>query len=320
MGKVQKRIVIMLLIVLSLSLVTIGCKENNDPSSVIAVVNGEEITQGQFDKYYGMIKTGYESQVGQKLDNKQDKELIEELKQTAFDDLVLQTIVKQDAKQKNIEVSSEQVEEYLESFKNRYSDADGYKTFLEKMGMTEEDLKEQIELENIFLLLKEEVTKDVVVTDEEAKEFYEENIHYFEEAAGMEISHILVETEKEADDILAKLEQGEDFSQLAKEFSTCPSSEDGGNLGLVNEETSFVEEFKTAALNLKSGEITETPVKTEFGYHIIKAGDYHEAKTRTFEEAKDEIIYTLELTKKSDAFYAYLQELQDKAQIEDKRK
>ncbi|NLB88065.1 MAG: hypothetical protein GX790_02385, partial [Syntrophomonadaceae bacterium] len=261
----QKRIVIMLLIVLSLSLVTIGCKENNDPSSVIAVVNGEEITQGQFDKYYGMIKTGYESQVGQKLDNKQDKELIEELKQTAFDDLVLQTIVKQDAKQKNIEVSSEQVEEYLESFKNRYSDADGYKTFLEKMGMTEEDLKEQIELENIFLLLKEEVTKDVVVTDEEAKEFYEENIHYFEEAAGMEISHILVETEKEADDILAKLEQGEDFSQLAKEFSTCPSSEDGGNLGLVNEETSFVEEFKTAALNLKSGEITETPVKTEFG-------------------------------------------------------
>lgn len=310
----------MLIILLSLSLIIAGCNNNTDPNSVIALVNGEEITQGQFDNYYGMIKTGYESQIGQKLDNKQEKELIEELKQAAFDDLVLQMLVRQDAKKKNIEVSPEKVEEDLEALKNRYSDEKGYRTFLEQMGMTEEDLKEQIELENIFILLKDEVTKDVTVSDEEAKDFYEENIHYFEEAAGMEIYHILVDTEKEANDILAKLEQGEDFSQLAKEFSTCPSSKEGGNLGIVNEDTDFVEEFKTAALKLKSGEMTKEPVKTDFGYHIIKAGNYQEAKTRTFEEAKDEIIYTLSLTKKSDAYYAYLQELKDNAQIEDKRK
>lgn len=316
----KKRITVMLIILLSLSLIIAGCNNNTDPNSVIALVNGEEITQGQFDNYYGMIKTGYESQIGQKLDNKQEKELIEELKQAAFDDLVLQMLVRQDAKKKNIEVSPEKVEEDLEALKNRYSDEKGYRTFLEQMGMTEEDLKEQIELENIFILLKDEVTKDVTVSDEEAKDFYEENIHYFEEAAGMEIYHILVDTEKEANDILAKLEQGEDFSQLAKEFSTCPSSKEGGNLGIVNEDTDFVEEFKTAALKLKSGEMTKEPVKTDFGYHIIKAGNYQEAKTRTFEEAKDEIIYTLSLTKKSDAYYAYLQELKDNAQIEDKRK
>lgn len=316
----KKRITVMLIILLSLSLIIAGCNNNTDPNSVIALVNGEEITQGQFDNYYGMIKTGYESQIGQKLDNKQEKELIEELKQAAFDDLVLQMLVRQDAKKKNIEVSPEKVEEDLEALKNRYSDEKGYRTFLEQMGMTEEDLKEQIELENIFILLKDEVTKDVTVSDEEAKDFYEENIHYFEEAAGMEIYHILVDTEKEANDILAKLEQGEDFSQLAKKFSTCPSSKEGGNLGIVNEDTDFVEEFKTAALKLKSGEMTKEPVKTDFGYHIIKAGNYQEAKTRTFEEAKDEIIYTLSLTKKSDAYYAYLQELKDNAQIEDKRK
>lgn len=318
MGKLKKRIATILLIVLSLSLVIIGCNDKNDPSSVIAVVNGQEITQGDFDNYYGMIKTGYESQAGKKLNDKQDKELIEELKETAFEDLVLQTVVKQDAEKRDIKISDEKVEEDLEAFKNRFSE-ESYNTFLEQMGMSEDDVKEQIKLENIFILLRDEVTQDVTVTDDEAKQFYEENIHYFEEPAGMEIYHILVETEEEANDILVKLEQGEDFSKLATEFSICPSSEQGGDLGLVNEDTSFVEEFKTAALDLKSGEITKSPVKTEFGYHIIKAGDYQEAKTVTFEEVKDEIIAQLEITKKSESFNIYLQELKDDAEIEDKR-
>lgn len=303
------------------SLVIVGCNDNNnkEPNKAIAIVNGEEITQGQIDNYYGMIKTGYESQLGRELSDKQDKELIEELKERAYEDLLIQTVVKQDAEKRNIKISDEQVEEDLQALKDRYSDS-GYKTFLEKMGMSEGDLKDQIKLENIFVLLKEEVTQGVTVTEDEAEEFYQENTQIFEEPAGMEVYHILVATEEEAHDILAKLDQGEDFSELAKEFSTCPSSEQGGDLGLVNEDTNFVEEFKKAALELKSGEITPNPVKTEFGYHIIKAGVYHQAKTFTFEEVKDEISAQLETAKKHEAFDIYLQELLNSAEVEDKRK
>ncbi len=313
----RKFLAIMLLLVFSFTL--LGCNDSNKTDQVIAIVNNTEITQKQFDQYYTMVKTGYESQAGKSLDEKEDKDLIQNLKDRTFEDLILQTVVRQDAAQRNIVITNEQVEEDVKAFKQRYSDED-YANLLKQMSMTEADLKEQIELENLFIMLQDEVTNNVAVSDEEVETFYNENKDLFIEPAGMEIFHILVATEEEAQDILAKLNQGEDFSKLAGEFSTCPSKDQGGNLGLVNEESSLVEEFKVAALELKPGEITKAPVKSEFGYHIIKAGDYKEEKTFALEEVKAEVAGQLEINKQSEVFNTYLQELKDKAKVEDKRK
>ena len=82
-------------------------------------------------------------------------------------------------------------------------------------------------------------------------------------------SHILVDKFGKADEVLKELQNGADFSDLAKKYSTCPSRKKGGDLGEFGK-GQMVKEFETAAFKLNVGEITVQPVKTKFGYHIIK--------------------------------------------------
>ena len=84
-------------------------------------------------------------------------------------------------------------------------------------------------------------------------------------------SHILVETKSQADFIKSKIDGGESFETMAKKYSKCPSGENGGNLGYF-EKGQMVPEFEDAAFELPVGKVSE-PVKTEFGWHIIKVYD-----------------------------------------------
>ncbi|MBR2254256.1 MAG: peptidyl-prolyl cis-trans isomerase [Candidatus Methanomethylophilaceae archaeon] len=84
-------------------------------------------------------------------------------------------------------------------------------------------------------------------------------------------SHILVKNAKDAESIMSRLQKGEDFAELAKRYSKCPSKSKGGNLGWFGK-GEMVPEFEKAAFEGKIGEIVG-PVKTEFGYHIIKIND-----------------------------------------------
>lgn len=90
-------------------------------------------------------------------------------------------------------------------------------------------------------------------------------------AKSVNASHILVKNEKDAQNIMARLEKGENFADLAKRFSKCPSKSKGGNLGWFNK-GDMVKEFEDAAFAGKKGEVVG-PVKTEFGYHIILIND-----------------------------------------------
>ena len=81
--------------------------------------------------------------------------------------------------------------------------------------------------------------------------------------------HILVDTEEAAQLIIKKLSEGEAFEELAMEYSTCPSGRSGGDLGMFTKGM-MVKQFEDSAFSLKVGETTKKPVKTQFGYHIIK--------------------------------------------------
>lgn len=85
----------------------------------------------------------------------------------------------------------------------------------------------------------------------------------------VKVSHILVKHQYEAEDVLRALSSGKSFEELAKRYSTCPSSADGGDLGFFSRGR-MDEDFEDAAYLLKSGEYTKKPVRTKFGYHIIK--------------------------------------------------
>ena len=141
------------------------------------------------------------------------------------------------------------------------------------------------------LLIQYAVNKAVgnaKVTDEEAKAFFDENPDQFVGQETVEASHILVDTEEKAKEILEKINAGEmTFEAAAAEFSSCPSAQNGGSLGEFGH-GQMVPEFDQACFAMEVGAVSE-PVKTQFGYHIIRLDAKNEAKPIPYEDIAEQI-------------------------------
>lgn len=141
----------------------------------------------------------------------------------------------------------------------------------------------------------------VRVTDEEAKKFFEENEKDLNSGESVSASHILVDSEEKANEIKAEIESGAvSFEDAARKYSSCPSSEQGGALGEFTR-GQMVPEFDEACFSMKVGEL-RGPVKTQFGYHLIKLNDKKEATPLKYEDIADQIKQKL-LTDKQQAAY-----------------
>ena len=139
------------------------------------------------------------------------------------------------------------------------------------------------------------------VTDDEIKKFYEEHPDQFEAGLTFGASHILVDSEEQAAEIRAKLEAGEiTFEDAAKQYSSCPSKAQGGDLGEFGH-GQMVPEFEEACAAMEPGELSN-PVKTQFGWHLIRLNKKEDGGTVSFADAKDEIRQAL-LTEKQQAAY-----------------
>ncbi|WP_339196036.1 peptidylprolyl isomerase [Solibacillus sp. FSL R5-0449] len=212
------------------------------------------------------------------------EEFYNSMKDIAGDQLLQQVVVEQILNDK-YKVTDEEIEEELKGVKEQYGDS--YESILAQSNLTEETLKTNIR----FTLLQEKALKDVEVTDEEIEKYYNQ--------ASQELNarHILVEDEETAKEIKAKLDAGEDFAELAKEFSTDPGSgAQGGDLGWFTVGT-MVPEFNDAAYALEVDEISE-PVQSEHGFHIIQVTEKRDVKDYgKLEDKKEEIRESIAATK-----------------------
>ena len=163
----------------------------------------------------------------------------------------------------------------------------------EKQGVAAgADYKAQMELARQSILIRElfeDFKKKHPVTDAEAKAEYDK---FKAQSTGTEYRarHILVEGEDEAKALIAQIKGGAKFEDLAKAKSKDPGSgQNGGDLDFAKAE-SYVPEFSKAMVALKKGEMTETPVKSQFGFHIILLDDTREAKFPEFDEVKAQIV------------------------------
>lgn len=172
----------------------------------------------------------------------------------------------------------------------------------EKLNETEE-YKEQLEILKKDLLIQAGVKKvldAVTVSEEEVKAFYEGNPDMFKGEASVRAKHILVDSEEKAKDVKATIDGGVSFEEAAKEHSSCPSSSQGGDLGFFTRGR-MVPEFEEAAFELAVGEVSE-PVKTQFGYHLIKVEEKTSEVAKSFDEVKDQLKVNL-LSQKQNATY-----------------
>jgi peptidyl-prolyl cis-trans isomerase C len=149
-------------------------------------------------------------------------------------------------------------------------------------------------------------------TEDRLKTRYQQMLK--EKAAQEEVHarHILLASEAEAKSVIAQLDKGADFAALAKQYSTDPNAQSGGDLGYFGHDD-MVPEFADAAFSLPVGEYTKTPVKTEFGWHVIKVEDRRLGKPPSFEDAREELSQDLA----HDIIEAKLQELRGAAKIEE---
>jgi peptidyl-prolyl cis-trans isomerase D len=184
----------------------------------------------------------------------------------------------------SVKIDQSGVEKYFEEQKERYR------------------IPERIKI--AYVVFDPEVyKKDSKVDEEQIRDYYEENIDLFKEKKQVKAKHILFklgETASQEEDakvkekalaVLQRAREGEDFSQLAKKFSEDPGTKENGDLGYFSA-GQMVKPFESAAFALKKGEISDL-VRTAFGYHIIKVEDIKEARTKTFEEVRDQIAQKL---------------------------
>lgn len=157
------------------------------------------------------------------------------------------------------------------------------------------------------------VLEDVKVTQEEAKEYYEAHKNQFINIYQYRASHILVDDKEKALDVISRLEK-EKFEDLAKELSSCPSSQNGGDLGVFTS-GQMVPEFDQALEKMEKGAISE-PVKTQFGYHVIKLVDKNLARKNDFESNQHEIEGILLSKKQQEVYLEKTNELQKKYKVE----
>lgn len=191
-------------------------------------------------------------------------------------------------KQKQAQLSTEQGRKQLLNQKISFELIFNYAQN-EKMNEEKEfqDQLEQLKKEVLVQYAASKLLSDVKVTDNEVKDYYEANKAVFKAPPTATASHILVNTEEEANNIKKEIQDGLAFEEAAKKYSTCPSKQKGGNLGTFSK-GQMVPEFEKAAFDLEPGVVSE-PVKTQFGYHLIKVQNKSEDSTIPFEQAKDTI-------------------------------
>ncbi|UZQ52536.1 peptidylprolyl isomerase [Clostridium kluyveri] len=303
--------------------------------SMVAEVNGEKITRSDLDKDPNTIQliAQVKQQYGENYKENEDAvNTIKTQKEQILDDLITNKVVAQKAKELKLLPDETKLKSDMETQiaqlkkQNFNDDAEQFNTALKAQGFTEESFKamflSQLRTQQTLEKVTESISKNIKITDKEIEDYYNANkSKYTEQPNKMHLAHILVKTEDEAKKVKKRLDDGEDFAKVAKEVSEDTASKDnGGDLGTVNYDNSgFDADFMAGALALKEGAISE-PVKSSFGYHIIKCIKKEEYPVKALSAVKDQIKTQLESDKKNSLVSQKIQEWKKASTITKKEK
>ena len=235
---------------------------NSSGGGNVASVNGQAISRADFDRKL-------ESSAAAK---------------QALTQMVQQTLLDQYARDKKVDVSQAEIDKRETEIKAKYP-AGQFDTMVKQQGYTEQDVQNILKGQ---IILEKAVAPQVHVTDADIKAYFDKNHQVFDKPEQVKARHILVADPNLAKQVLAKIKAGGDWTALAKQYSTDPSSKDkGGDLGYFGR-GQMVPQFQDAAFGAKVGQVVG-PVKSPFGYHIIQVEDRKPAQKASLASAHDQI-------------------------------
>lgn len=298
--QVKRRLVAL---ALALTMVFAACST----SKVVAKVNGEDITQEEFDKEFEMNKKLYVMQYGEEflqMPGPTGRMMETEIKDQVLNLMIMYRLMNADLKANNIELTADDEKAAIESAKSQVGDEAKFKEFLETTKLTEDEFN-QFTIQNTkYQKHMEMYAEKYGITDDVAKAEYEKDKNKYDILTA---SHILVETEDEAKAVVERLNAGESFEEVAKEVSKDEGSKvEGGSLGQFTYQT-MVQEFSDAAFALEIDKISD-PVQSQFGWHVIKVTDRQGDAATFAEQIKKSMI--------DEGHTDYLNELETKGKVE----
>jgi hypothetical protein len=298
-------------LVLLLGVAVAGCgsdDSSNLPDGVVARVGDANITRAQLDRQIAMTAAEAKAQ-GQTVPA-EGAEGYEQLEQQALQTVRQGKIIDFEARACGTpcEVTKKEIDEDLARIieTNFEGSQKQFNDFLKERGLTRAGARDIVRSGLQQQELFAHVTRGVRFSEADAKKYYEDNPDQFKVAAGRTASHILVESEAEANSIRAEVTP-ENFAELARENSTDEgSAKQGGSLGPI-QKGQLVPEFEKVAFALEDGEISD-PVKTQFGWHIITV-QITPASTTSFAEAKSQIISSQLAQRRQDEFTTWSEDV-----------
>jgi len=269
----------------ALAMLLTGCGNSND---YVATVDGEKILQTELDE-------ALRSQYGAEMLNT----------------LIDNKIIELEAKKEDITVSDDAIKAEYDELVESYGGKDALQETLDANGLTKASVQDNIRM---YLLTKNVIANSIDISDEELKQYFEENKADYGQQEQVAASHIFLEDEETAKEVEAKLKAGEDFAELAKTYSIdTDTSEDGGDLGYISR-GQMDEQFEEAAFALGKDEVSGVVQSVE-GYHIIKVTGKVPAEDAVFEDVKDEVYETLLESRINEEYSTWLTEKQEQYKI-----
>lgn len=288
-------------------LVLTACSGNKGAKDgVAATVDGVDIPQKTFDLYYGIQRQQIVAQIGeegfkQPMD-KLERSYGELLRENILNSLISNQVILNAAKDEDLGDIDGKVDEQVKMEKEM-SGEDIFNENLAAIGLTEEEYKNVLKDNAIVNEYRNKKMEGYEVSQEDKEKYFEENKESFYQRSAR---HILVETEDEANKVLQRLKDGEDFAELAKELSQDPgSAAQGGDLGYFAQGT-MVAEFDNFVFENNVGDLSD-PIKSDFGYHIIEIT----GEKSTLEDFDEEV----EAAVKSQKFVEEMEALEKKAKV-----
>lgn len=294
----------------------------NSEQGKAAIVNGTVISKADLNREMDRVQEQI-AMSGQKLDAAR----MAEVRQNVLNGLINRELLYQESQKLGIKVSDSAITEHIAALKKKFSSEAEFDKILEKMHLTEANLRSQYKMDlAIKELIAQKITPQVKVTEADIKGFYDSHPSYFKRPETVRASHILIKVSPDAsaavkakareklEKIREQLKKGADFATLAKKYSQGPSAANGGDLGYFSR-GQMVGPFAKAAFSLKKGQISQI-VKTSFGYHLIKVTDIRPAKVVPLAQVKDKIKEYMTQEQTNDLLNQFSANLAKKAKIQ----